>query len=135
MTRPLLSFAFVVALSSAALSAHHSIAAVYDSGRQVTVDAVVTQFHFVYPHPFVTADVKDASGATRSWLLEMDNRRELEDVGMTADTMKVGDRISASGNPSLKQPNTLYVRRLDRPADRFRYEQPGMSPRIGVIPR
>jgi hypothetical protein len=134
MTRSVLSLAFVVALSSAAPSAHHSIAAVYDAGRQVTVDAVVTQFHFVYPHPFVTADVKDASGATKSWLLEMDNRRELEGVGMTADSVKAGDRIVASGNPSLKQPNTLYVRRLDRPADRFRYEQPGMSPRIGVIP-
>jgi Family of unknown function (DUF6152) len=134
MTRPVLSLAFVVALSSAALSAHHSIAAVYDAGRQVTVDAVVTQFHFVYPHPFVTADVKDASGTTRSWLLEMDNRRELEGVGMTAESVKSGDRIVASGNPSLKQPNTLYVRRLDRPADRFRYEQPGMSPRISVIP-
>jgi Family of unknown function (DUF6152) len=135
MTRPVLSFAFVAALSSAALSAHHSIAAVYDASRQVTVNAVVTQFHFVYPHPFVTADVKDANGATGSWLLEMDNRRELESVGMTADTMKAGDRIIASGSPSLKQPNSLYVRRLDRPADRFRYEQIGTSPRIGVIPR
>lgn len=135
MTRPILSFAFAVALSSAALSAHHSIAAVYDADRQVTVDAVVTQFHFVYPHPFVMADVKDASGATRSWLLEMDNRRELEGVGMTADTVKAGDRIVASGSPSLKQPNSLYVRRLDRPADRFRYEQIGTSPRVGVIPR
>jgi hypothetical protein len=134
MTRPVLSCAFVVALSTAALSAHHSISAVYDAGRQVTVDGVVTQFHFVYPHPFVTADVKDPSGTTRSWLLEMDNRRELEGVGMTAESVKAGDRIVASGNPSLKQPNTLYVRRLDRPADRFRYEQPGMSPRIGVIP-
>jgi hypothetical protein len=135
MTRPVLSLAFVVALSSAALSAHHSIAAVYDAGRQVTVDAVVTQFHFVYPHPFVMAEAKDPSGATRSWLLEMDNRRELEGVGMTSDTMKPGDRIIASGSPSLKQPNSLYLRRLDRPADRFRYEQIGTSPSIGVIPR
>jgi hypothetical protein len=121
MTREVLSFAFVLALSSAALSAHHSIAAVYDAGRQVTVEAVVTQFHFVYPHPFVMADVKDANGATGAWLFEMDNRRELEGVGMTAESVKSGDRIVASGNPSLKQPNTLYVRRLDRPADRFRY--------------
>jgi hypothetical protein len=135
MTRPILSFAFVVVLSSAALSAHHSIAAVYDNDRQVTVDAVVTQFHFVFPHPFVMVDAKDASGATRSWLLEMDNRHELAGVGMTPDTMKAGDRVIASGNPSRNQPNSLYVRRLDRPADRFRYEQIGMSPRIGVIPR
>jgi hypothetical protein len=135
MTRQVLSFAFVVALSSAALSAHHSIAAVYDAGRQVTVDAVVTEFHFVYPHPFVRVDARDVSGVTASWLLEMDNRRELEGVGMSADTMKPGDRIIASGSPSLKQPNSLYVRRLDRPADRFRYEQIGTSPRIGVIPK
>jgi len=135
MTRPVLSFAFVGVLSSAALSAHHSIAAVYDNDRQVTVDAVVTQFHFVFPHPFVMADAKDASGAVRSWLFEMDNRHELAGVGMTASTMKAGDRIIASGSPSRNQPNSLYVRRLDRPADGFRYEQIGTSPRIGTIPR
>ena len=102
----------------------------YDADRQVTVEAVVTQFHFVYPHPFVMADAKDASGATRSWVLEMDHRHELADIGVTADTVKAGDRIVASGSPSKTQPNSLYVRRLERPADGFHYEQVGTSPSI-----
>jgi hypothetical protein len=130
MTRPALSFALVLVLSSAAISAHHSISAAYDADRQVTVEAVVTQFHFVYPHPFVMADAKEAGGTTRSWLLEMDNRHELADIGITAETMKVGDRIIASGNPSKTQPNSVYVRRLERPADGFHYEQVGTTPSI-----
>jgi hypothetical protein len=31
--------------------AHHSIAGVYDTRREVAVEGVVTQFQFVSPHP------------------------------------------------------------------------------------
>jgi hypothetical protein len=60
----------------------------------------------------------------------MDNRYELSDVGMTADTLKPGDRVVVSGSPARSQAQSLYIRQLDRPADGFRYEQVGSSPRI-----
>ncbi len=124
-----------VAMSVAAVAAHHSIAGAYDTGRQATVEGAVTQFHFVNPHPVLVVDVRDPSGRNQQWRLEMDNRHELLDVGMTADTFKPGDRIVVAGSPGRTQPNTLYVRTLDRPADGFRYEQIGTSPRIRVRSR
>src|SRR3954464_16098208 len=33
--------------------AHHSIAGVYDSTASITLDGVVSAFHFVNPHPFI----------------------------------------------------------------------------------
>jgi hypothetical protein len=115
-------------LASAAAGAHHSIAAVYDSARQQRVEGVVAEFQFVNPHPFVIVTV-DAE----SWRLEMDNRFELQGVGMTAETLRPGDRVVVTGSLGRNDPRTLYLRRLDRPADGFRYEQVGSRPRVGTV--
>jgi hypothetical protein len=105
---------------------HHSIAGVYDISRQVTLDGVIREFQFVNPHPFVIVNAKD-----EIWKLELDNLRELASVGMTKETLKVGDRIVVNGSPAReKSDRTLYVQRLDRPIDGFRLEQVGNSPRI-----
>jgi hypothetical protein len=125
-----------LAVSGAAADAHHSLYGVYDTGRAVTVEGVVSAFHFVNPHPYLLVDVRDRSGASQQWRMEMDNRRELVDVGMTEQTMQAGDRVTVSGSPGRStQIHSLYIRRLDRPADGFRYEQLGYSPRITRIPR
>src|SRR5262249_23261287 len=76
--------------------AHHSIAGVYDSSRQVTIEGVVKEFRFVNPHPFVLVDVKQ-NGGRQVWKLEMDNRSELVDAGMTDQTLMRGDRIVVTG--------------------------------------
>ena len=131
----ILSIAVGLAITATVVHAHHSIAGAYDSKREVTVDGIVAEFSFVNPHPFVTVEVKTSSGEVQRWKVEMDNRSELADVGMTKDTLKPGDRIIIRGNPANEQPQTLYIRRLDRPADGFRYEQIGTSPRINFKPR
>jgi Family of unknown function (DUF6152) len=109
--------------------AHHSIAGVYESSREVTLDGVVAQFRFVQPHPFVLVDVRRGSGAEQ-WHLELDNRWELADIGFTETTLRPGDRVVVSGSPARREPQRMYVRRLDRPADGFGYEQVGTRPRL-----
>jgi len=109
---------------------HHSLAGVYDTTREISVQGVITEFRFVNPHPYLIIDVEH-----QSWKLEMDNLSELVDVGMTKETFKAGDRVVVSGNRAReKSQQVLYVRKLDRPADGFRYEQVGTSPRINVKP-
>ena len=73
------------------LDAHHSIPAVYDSRRQVTVTGNVREFQFVNPHPWIGLDVAGDAGRVQTWRLELDNRFELVDVGMRSDTLKPGD--------------------------------------------
>ncbi len=123
-----------VAASAAALAAHHSLTAVYDSTKQVTVTGSVREFHFVNPHPWVGIDVTTAPGQVEPWRLELDNRFELVDVGMKADTLKPGDAVVARGSAGRNGARSLYVRQLDRPADGLRYEQVGPSPRL-TLPR
>src|SRR2546426_6908350 len=50
MNRTILSCLLGIALSRTAIHAHHSIAGVYDSNRQITVEGIVAQFQFVNPH-------------------------------------------------------------------------------------
>lgn len=130
MKRWILSFAGGLAMSGLAIHAHHSLSPVYDDSQQVTIEGLITQFQFVNPHPFVMMDVKDGSGGAQQWRLEMDNLSELTEVGMTSQTLKPGDRIVVTGSPARTKSQSLYIRKLDRPADGFQYEQVGSSPRI-----
>ncbi len=131
-----LSLAVVgMALAGVPVSAHHSIAAVYDGSRRVTLTGSVREFRFVNPHPWLTLALTDEHGRERSWRLEMDNLLELSAVGMTAETLKPGDRVVVTGSPARDGASGLYIRQLDRPADGFRYEQVGSSPRVRFAPR
>ena len=123
----LLALGLLAAVVPAA--AHHAISAIYDSSKRVTVEGAVREFQFINPHPFLVIDVSDG-GKTLEWRLEMDNRYELIDEGMSADTLKRGDRVVASGSLSRSNPQGMYLMRLDRPSDGFRYEQIGASPRV-----
>jgi hypothetical protein len=118
-----------------AVEAHHSITGIYDATRPLTFDGVVAAFQFVNPHPFVEFDVRDASGRAERWRGEMDNRFELVGVGMTAETLRPGDRITITGSAARDGGRSVYVRSLERPADSFLYEQVGSSPRVRLPKR
>jgi len=129
--RSLLAIALALAAAAPDVRGHHSIARVYDSARQVTLEGVVTEFRFVNPHPFLIIDA-GAEGAAESWQLEMDNRGELVRIGVTAQTFRPGDRVVVSGSIGRAEPQTLYLRRLERPADGLLYEQRGGTPSIAA---
>jgi len=125
-----LALAAALLLLTLPLQAHHSIGALYDSTRRATLDGTVADFQLINPHPFLFIDVSTERGAER-WKLEMDNRSELAAVGVTASTFTPGERVVVSGSRSRTQAQSMYLLRLDRPADGFWYEQVGQSPKIG----
>ena len=95
---------------AAPIAAHHSIASVYDRDKRTTLSAVVKQWRFVNPHPSIVVEVTTPGAPARIWTLEMDNRWELAELGFTENTLKPGDRIEVTGNPSRRDANALYVR-------------------------
>jgi hypothetical protein len=110
--------------------AHHSISGMYDTRRSVRVEGIVTQFEFINPHAFLTLDVTETGRVTQRWRVELDDRGELSDIGMTAQTLQAGDRVIVLGSPARRQANRLYLGRLDRPADGYSFEQVGGRPRL-----
>lgn len=131
MTRWRLALAATIALGTTSVRAHHSIYSIYDRARPATLDGTVAEFQLINPHPFLFIDVADSAGPAQRWRLEMDNRTELADIGVTAATFKPGDRVVVTGSLARTQPRSLYLLRLDRSSDGFWYEQVGASPRIG----
>ena len=123
-----------VAWACAAL-AHHSFGNIYDSSRTVTLEGVVSEFLFIHPHPYLVIDVTQGADARQSWRAEMDNRFELADIGITAQTFKPGDRVIASGSPGRTESRILYLWKLERPSDGLRYEQIGSTPSLHVPER
>ena len=126
----IVSFVFGVALAGATGSAHHAIASVYDSNRPARITGTIVRIEFINPHPLLMIKVDAAGGKTDEWTLELDNRSELASIGMTSDTLRPGDEVVAAGSMARTHPNRMYLRRLERPADGFLYEQVGSSPRI-----
>ena len=103
--------------------AHHAIGSDFNADMYVSVEAVVKDFRFVNPHPYVTAEVTAADGRVQEWRLLLDDRWELVEDGFSAATLQPGDLLVVTGMPSRRQTEHLYVRSIERPADGFRYTE------------
>ena len=91
-------FAFVLLLTLAPLSAHHSMAAAYDDKKPVTLKGIVTKFDWANPHVLVFLDVTDAQGNIQNWGCEMESRVQLKRVGWTRDSLAAGDEVRVEGS-------------------------------------
>src|SRR5213596_2733113 len=104
----------VLVLSAARGSSHHAFSPVYDEKRTIMVVGVVTQFRFVNPHAMMFMDVTDPSGKVMKWIVEFAGRLNLSEVGWTADSVKAGERITVTGNPTHTGSQRMFFRKLVR---------------------
>jgi hypothetical protein len=109
-----------VVVGAAAVSAHHSYTATYDTGHQVTLTGKLVQFVFKNPHSFVIVQAPDPDGMMQRWSLEWSGVGQLSNQGVTRETLKPGDEVVVVGNPSrvTGEYKALMVK-LTRPADGF----------------
>jgi hypothetical protein len=107
-------------LASTVLQAHHSQAATYDSNKQVKLEGKLVQFLFRNPHSFVQVEAPDEHGVTQRWSIEWGGAASLGNQGVQKDTLKVGDHIVISGNPS-RSPGEFRMKMntMRRPSDGF----------------
>ena len=89
---------------SAPAIAHHG-AATFDTGKEMVMEATVTEWVWANPHCFLKFDVKEPSGTVRSWTTETSNPPDMVNRGWTRRSFKAGDRVTVtvepvkSGNP------------------------------------
>jgi hypothetical protein len=69
--------------------AHHSMAAMYDDKKSISVKGTVSAYEWTNPHVFITVEASDGS-----WAVELPSRVELRRVGWTRDSVKAGDAIT-----------------------------------------
>ncbi len=73
--------------------AHHSHGN-YQMTEYTHLQGTVKEFHLVNPHTWIYLEVTDAGGQPAVWALETTGISGLARLGVTEDTVQVGDTIS-----------------------------------------
>ena len=109
-----------VFLAGVAASAHHSQAAQYDTSKTVKIEGTLVQFQFRNPHTFIQVEAPDESGEKVRWSIEWGGVGQLNGQGVTRTTLKYGDPVIITANPS-RTPNDhkLHMLTLLRTSDGF----------------
>jgi hypothetical protein len=118
----------IVAALSAPASAHHSFAAFYFEDQSVSIEGVVTEFHYVNPHAWVYISARDVEGIQRTVGAEWSNPARLAQAQIRKDTLKPGDHVIITGSPSRDtQDYKIHLKRIVRQADGWTWagRQPG----------
>jgi hypothetical protein len=100
---------------STAVYAHHSFAATYDESRTVEIKGRIVVFQFRNPHSFVTVEVTDGTKKVR-WGVEGPGSTQLANSNIQNDTLRYGDEVVVTGNPSRSpEEKKLRLRTMKRP--------------------
>ncbi len=120
MTRKAIVVVVGVLLSGISAYAHHSQAAQYDTSKTVKIEGTLVQFQFRNPHTFIQIEAPDESGKPVRWSIEWGGVGQLNGQGVTRTTLKYGDPVIITANPS-RTPNDhkLHMLTLKRTSDGF----------------
>jgi len=80
--------------------AHHSLAATYYADKEVTLDGKIVEVLLRNPHSFLQVEAPDENGVMQRWSLEWRSSGQLGTQGITRNTLKVGDPVVITMNPS-----------------------------------
>lgn len=78
--------------------AHHSFA-MFDLGKNVTVEAVIKEVQFTNPHVWLQILVKDAKGVETEWSIESGAPGMMLRNGWKPSTLKAGDKVTLTMHP------------------------------------
>jgi len=107
----------MTALTSAAVSAHHSFAGTYVEGQLMRLEGTVVEFNVRNPHSFILLEVKDKDGKTTKWGGEWGSVTQLSQGGVDRFTLEVGDHLIIEGAPPRdSQDKKVLIRKVWRPA-------------------
>ena len=124
MTRKGFLFVLAAALMSGMTAyAHHSQAAQYDTSKKVTIEGTLVQFQFRNPHTFVQIEAPDPeTKQMERWSIEWGGAAQLTGQGVSRTTMKYGDVVVLTANPS-RTPNDhkLHMLTIKRNSDGFNW--------------
>ena len=90
---PLCAAAFVLAVTTGRLFAHHSHGN-YDMTTYTTIKGTIKEVHWMNPHTWIYLEVKGPTGEVDVWALEGASIPQLERRGWSKEMVKVGTTIS-----------------------------------------
>ncbi|HTP03110.1 MAG TPA: DUF6152 family protein, partial [Anaerolineales bacterium] len=88
--------------------AHHSAAA-FDLQREVTLKGTVTSYQFKNPHIYISLKVQKEDGSTAITEVEAAPPAVLIPLGFRKDSIRIGEQVTLTGNPSRNRGDSLLV--------------------------
>ena len=84
------------------------------------LEGKIVQLLLRNPHSFLQIDVPDKDGTLQRWSLEWRGSGQLGQAGIKRDTLKAGDAVVVTANPSrTKGDNRGALKTLHRTSDGF----------------
>jgi hypothetical protein len=93
--------------------AHHARSG-YDLSKTVTLKATVTKVDWTNPHSLIYFEVND-SGRVQNWHAITGGPSRMSRFGWTQETLKPGDPITITGNPTKEGSNEIWLTRITLP--------------------
>ncbi len=123
MRSKLFFLAIVLAVATTKLThAHHAVTVSYFPDRTLTIDGKVVQFLFRNPHTFLHVEVLDEKRRAETWVVEWGGAGQLSRSGISKETLKPGDHVIVTGNPSRNPTDhRLHIVSILRPSDGWKW--------------
>lgn len=94
------------------VSAHHSVAVIFDTAEVVEAEGEVTSLIWRNPHVRLELSVEGAQGAKEVWSVEATSLTNFRRRGLEGQLVHLGDTIRVAGNPARSDPKSLYVENI-----------------------
>jgi hypothetical protein len=124
MKHSLLLLAAGIFLFGTTALAHHSLDATYLPDKEIKIEGKITLFEFRNPHSFLQIESTDEAGKVQRWSLEWRGSAGLGQDGIKRDTLKIGDVVTITANPSrTANDHRALLKTLRRKSDNFGWGQ------------
>jgi hypothetical protein len=94
----------VTALLTTPAMGHHS-SAQFDTGTEIVLEGVVTKYDWRNPHVYMTIEITDTDGEVRTQEVEAGASSILLPLGLTPDSVSIGERVTITGSPNKRGEN------------------------------
>jgi hypothetical protein len=96
-------------LSSAALMAHHSVSAEFDTNKRVTFTGTVKKIDFMNPHIYTHVEVKEPDGKVIVYKVEGGAANQLYRSGVRPEQLPIGTTVTCTNCSRSKSANSMNV--------------------------
>jgi hypothetical protein len=113
MRRAILAGIAAIAMGAAAPAVPHHSTANFDFTKTATVTGTVQYFSFTNPHSFIDLTVVDEGGVAHAYKFFTVARVVMMRTGWAVDDLKAGDKVTITGNPDRRNPEFLYLQKVE----------------------